>query len=76
MADILWRPVLGGLSAVLARAGSESTMLLLLRGYQSYTYSAGGGGGGVRLHVTVLPLFVSPGDAEPRHNTQTQRPFV
>jgi hypothetical protein len=45
MADILWRPVLAGLSAVLSRAGSESTVLLLLRGYQSYTYSAGEGGG-------------------------------
>ena len=41
MADALWRPALAGLSALLARAGGEATVLLLLRGYQSYTYSAG-----------------------------------
>lgn len=42
MADILWRPVLAGLSCVLGRTSNEATVLLLLRGYQSYTYSAGG----------------------------------
>jgi hypothetical protein len=43
--DVLWRPVLAGLSSVLthcrSRSGHESLMLVLLRGFQSYIFSAG-----------------------------------
>jgi len=43
--DVLWRPVLGGLSAALgycrSRSSHESLMLVLLRGFQSYIFSAG-----------------------------------
>ena len=41
MVGVLWRPVLAGLSCVLARAQAEATVLLLLKGYQGYTYAAG-----------------------------------
>jgi hypothetical protein len=43
--DVVWRPVLAGLSSVLAhcrsRSSHESLMLVLLRGFQSYIFSAG-----------------------------------
>lgn len=43
--DVLWRPVLAGLSSVLthcrSRSSHESLMLVLLRGFQSYIFSAG-----------------------------------
>jgi hypothetical protein len=43
--DVLWRPVLAGLSCALghcrSRSSHESLMLVLLRGFQSYIFSAG-----------------------------------
>ena len=45
LVDVLWRPVLSGLSCVLghcrSRSAHESLMLVLLRGFQSYIFSAG-----------------------------------
>lgn len=45
LVDVLWRPVLAGLSCSLAhcrsRSSHESLMLVLLRGFQSYIFSAG-----------------------------------
>ena len=39
--DVLWRPVLTGLSTILLRATQEALVLALLKGYQCYIYSAG-----------------------------------
>eukprot|EP00878_Enallax_costatus_P031943 GHUV01035017.1.p1 GENE.GHUV01035017.1~~GHUV01035017.1.p1 ORF type:complete len:583 (+),score=181.66 GHUV01035017.1:253-2001(+) len=48
LVDVLWRPLLAGLSGVLSRCTDssrhEALMLQVLRAYQSYTYSAGGMG--------------------------------
>lgn len=45
LVDVLWRPVLAGLSCALShcrsRSNHESLMLVLLRGFQSYIFSAG-----------------------------------